>query len=103
NYARIVDRAKAEPDFAPDAKAVTGIRMRLANCYRQMQEYDKALELYTAILKAKQGNLTAQIDAAYVLQESGDYTAAIVGAVPIPRDPGKFYIWGWAKIGKLTA
>ncbi|MEX0867315.1 MAG: hypothetical protein WD030_08145 [Pirellulales bacterium] len=108
NYERILTRAAADSAWAPDDRSLMGIRMRLANCYREMGELDKATNSFVEILKPKQGNLTAQLDAAMVLQERGKtdpdfYRHAIGGFHDIPGKPGTHYIWGWSKIGKLTA
>ena len=63
------------------------------------------------VLKATPGVLQAQIDAAKMYQDWGGmgkehiarYVDAIVGKEPDAAKNGKFIIWGWGEIAKVTA
>ncbi len=87
----------------------TTIRLRLAECYRGMRDYNKALEQLVEVLAdpKKGGNLTAQLQAAETLYAAGekdcnDYVKSILGDEE-DEDSGKNIIWGWKKLAQQTS
>ena len=88
---------------APNQEVAMAVRIRMADTYRKMRSFEKAIDTIAEILKAKANLLSAQITAAETLQERGKiernaehFERAIAGQ----RDKA---IWGWAKIAAMTA
>ena len=85
----------------------TTIRLRLADCYRGMREYDDALAEIAEVLGKKKGNLTAQLQAAETLYDAGEsdcgsYVKSILGAEE-DDETGKNIIWGWKRLAQQTS
>ncbi len=101
-YRKILDTCKADPKFAPQAGATTGLRIRLAKCQRRMGNYKESLGLLIGILKKRSMMIDAQVEAAYTYQAWGEekptyYLIAIKGSRKYKE------VWGWGKASKLVA
>ncbi len=103
-YQQILSRASSESGFL-EPTAVPAVTLRLAACRRRMGEYQDALEIVSRVLKEQPQTLTAQREAAFILQDwaadpqKGDpakYLEAIRG---VPEESGDTPIWGWASMG----
>ncbi len=100
-YKKILATCKADPKFAPQAGATTGLKIRLSKCERRMGNYKKALALLIGILKKRAMMIDAQVEAAYTYQAWGKekptyYLIAIKGSRKYKM------VWGWGKISKLV-
>ena len=113
------DPAEAKPFFVKAAKAYQSalttntslkaeqklaIQLRLINCLRRQQEYEKALAMVKEVIKQKPRLLPAQVEAAETLQgwarnkDSNKYIEAIVGeAIEGEKDKK---IWGWQNLSE---
>lgn len=109
-YRKILDRCKTDKSFAPQKGATDGIRIRLANAYRRLGEYKKAMALLIGVLEKSKMLVDAQVEAAYTYQAWADekcsYNVYAIrgGRKTKAADGSSFYlIWGWGKIAKMLA
>ena len=105
-YLTILNRIKAEPEWAAAENAVTATTIRLSNSLKQLGLYGKSLKVLLPIIETNESNLEIQITAASILQEWGTknrsvYVKAIQGAVP--KKDGRNSVWGWNRIIALLA
>ena len=104
-YGRMLELAEKNPDIQKQPESLLGVRLRLAECHRRANAFDKSIEIITDVLKQKPSLLPAQVQAAETYQARGQlnaksYAMAILGGAPT-RD-GRNTIWGWAKLSKMT-
>lgn len=113
------DPAEAKPFFEKASKAYQSaltantslkpeqklaIQLRLINCLRRQQEYEKALTMVKGVIKQKPRLLPAQVEAAATLQgwarnkDSNKYIEAIVGDKIEGEKDTK--IWGWQNLSE---
>lgn len=101
-YQSILDRGA---ELNVEAGQLTGVKMRLVNCKRHQGRFETAANLVAEILQSHPDALSAQMEAAYVMQkwaESGQgdswkkFDEAIQGG-KIGDQQVEF--WGWADIG----
>ncbi|MEX2186573.1 MAG: hypothetical protein WD875_07255 [Pirellulales bacterium] len=98
---KIVALAEAKK-IEPNENAMLAVRAVLAHCASRTGEYEKALDMYEAILGEKEYILSVQVDAAMAFQEmarsdSKFYRSALNGGRKNTRT-GKNTIWGWKRI-----
>jgi tetratricopeptide (TPR) repeat protein len=91
----------------PSENALLAVRAVLARCAGRTGEFEKALDMYEAILADKPYMLSVQVDAAMAYQEMGRddpkfYKYALAGGRPGAADGEKAKIWGWTQISKVT-
>ncbi|MEX0716755.1 MAG: hypothetical protein WD066_09215 [Planctomycetaceae bacterium] len=99
-YQTILDRARQEGEAFIAASRLPGVRLRLVSCRRRQGKFQEALDLAKAVLSEKPNVLSAQFEAASVLEdwaasgEADNYLKAILGT---HEDYGqtKVHIWGW--------
>jgi hypothetical protein len=88
----------------------TQILLQLAKTKRSQGDYVSAMNSFESILKAQSMMLPVQIEAARTYQDWGgfkgseeNYLRAINGARPDKSKNGKYTIWGWGEIARMTA
>lgn len=106
-YEAMLKAAVDDPKYAPNAAAVLGVRMRLAECLLASGEQEAAVEQFGAILKENPNVLDLQKSAAAALQQLGvqkqDLTAfdrSIQGA--LPQKDARNLIWGWQRLSSVA-
>lgn len=97
-YQTILDRAAAEEDFIEE-KRLKGVRLRLANCRRNQEEFEMADELIKAVLANSERSLDAQVEANLLYQDWGisgvpDGAAKLQTAI---RGNADAKMWGWGQ------
>ncbi len=102
-FGKIVDL----PGVTPQLK--TQVQIRQAQIKVRQRQFDKALEVYEALLTESPVMLNVQVDAAKAYQlwagmpnSEKLYERALLGARPDPATK-KNVIWGWRKIGDTTS
>jgi tetratricopeptide (TPR) repeat protein len=107
-YLNLINGAAKDPKLPPSDGAVLVAKMRLAECYRALGQYDKALDAFSGILKEKESSLDVQRAAAMTYAERGQredakwFENAIHGGNKAKAD-GQNLIWGWVKISTMAA
>lgn len=107
-YAQLIKEAEADPKSAPSPMAVLQTKLRLAECYRALSQFDKAIDAYSAVLKEKETSLDVQRAAATTYAERGLredpkwFENAIHGGNKAKAN-GQNLVWGWVKISSLVA
>jgi tetratricopeptide (TPR) repeat protein len=107
-YSQLIKDAAADPKAAPSPTAVLQARLKLAECYRALGQFDKAIEAYSAVLKEKETSLDVQRAAAITYAERGQredpkwFENAIHGGNKAKAD-GQNLVWGWVKISSMVA
>lgn len=92
-YQAILDRGLVEE------KRLAGVKLRLANCRRNQEEFDQADALIKAVLAEKLNSLDAQLEANFLYQSWGtsgvaDGAARLQTAI---RGDESAKMWGWGK------
>ncbi len=96
-FEKILTKAEAQPDFMP-ADQIPAVKVRLVRCYRLKKEFEAGEKLLAEILKAREKDLRAQFEGAYLYQDwaangnPDDYLKAINGNPAI-------LVWGWRNLG----
>ena len=101
-FEEILKRAENDPGFV-DAARLDGVKLRLVNCKRQERDFDSAEALIKSVLKKNSKALDAQIEAAQVYQDWGEYGGEperFLDAVRGKKFKDKTVIWGWGNIAK---
>ncbi len=101
-FEEILKRGEADPDFIDPAR-LDGVKLRLVNCKRQERDFDSAESLIKSVLKKNSKVLDAQIEAAQVYQDWGEYGGEperFLDAVRGKKFKDKTVIWGWGNIAK---
>ncbi|MBN2218221.1 MAG: hypothetical protein JW719_12675 [Pirellulales bacterium] len=110
-YDKILDRCRQEPAFAPDQRAIDGVKVRSARGLRRLGRFAEALGRLVDVLQHRNRMVDAQIEAAYVYQDwaaaTGNaqrYLEAIAGGCPARRKDGTRVnvVWGWGKLANLV-
>jgi tetratricopeptide (TPR) repeat protein len=107
-YQQLIKEAANNPKLSPSDGAVLVAKMRLAECYRALGQFDKALDAFSGILKEKESSLDVQRAAAMTYAERGQredakwFENAIHGGNKAKAD-GQNLIWGWVKISTMAA
>lgn len=106
-FASLLADAAKDPKLAPNEAAVLGAKMQLGESYRQLGEFQKALDTFSDILKDKESSLSVQRAAALAYQQrgqSGDaqwLERAVQGGYQL-KSTGKNRIWGWLRIAQVA-
>jgi hypothetical protein len=105
-YQSIIEEVDKNPSFVPAGVSVSGIRLRMAICFRRLGMFNDATKAILVVLKDKPANLTAQLQGAEVYQARGElepryFAFAIEGAEDDLKTKEK-RVWGWAKLAKMT-
>jgi tetratricopeptide (TPR) repeat protein len=102
-FQSVLDAAAKDKKSAPDARTILGVRLQLAECQTSRGQYDKAIDQYAEMLRAKPTMLDLQQAAASAFQDWGlakrdpaAFDKAIRG--DRPQKDGKNLIWGWVRI-----
>ena len=104
-YGKILEQANT-PNYLPKDARKEFVALRRVTCLRQHGQYDTALSEVKKILAERPNMLTAQMEAARILQASGktkmaDLTQAVLGDGQASN--GKRLIWGWQKTAQVLA
>jgi len=109
-YSKILEAARNNPDFVPEPRYLTHVKVRRAHCTRLMGDYPKAVDLLVDLLKRRPSTLQAQIEAAetyqdWAVKDAKHYNSAIHGARRARGKDGAVVniVWGWAKLASLAA
>jgi len=107
-YRTILTRSTAEPNFAPNADALVGVRLRRARALRRLNQPAEAMDELVEVLKKFPSTIEVQIEAARTYQtwgrqKAGYYLLAIRGGRPMKQSDGSEVnlVWGWGKISKV--
>ncbi len=106
-FAQLLADATKDPKLPPNEAAVLAVKMQLGESYRQLSEYQKALDTFSEILKDKESSLTVQRAAAYAYQQRGQASdaqwleRAVQGGYQV-KSTGKNRIWGWLRIAQVA-
>ncbi len=101
-FEEILSRGEDDPSFIDPAR-LDGVKLRLVNCKRQERDFDSAETLIKSVLKKNSKVLDAQIEAAQVYQDWGEYGGEpkrFLDAVRGKKFKDKTVIWGWGNIAK---
>ncbi|MFW6124538.1 MAG: tetratricopeptide repeat protein, partial [Pirellulales bacterium] len=103
-FQEILERSRADAAFAPDAKALDHVRLRVVTCRRKQGQYREALVRLGEILANSPRNVEAQIEGAAIYRDWAQFDPAhwdeaLYGGLPGP-DGGKL-IWGWGRLAQL--
>jgi predicted Zn-dependent protease len=82
------------------APSLAVVRLQIAAAYRQMKEYDKAIEEYNELLKTDSGDQRARVGLAQAMTDKGDLAGAeqaLVRAAEAP-DAGRDVLYSLAEI-----
>lgn len=110
-YQTLLRYASENPSFLPDPRWGTLLQTRLALSQRRVGDYPGAIQTFLDILSKNNMALSVQVEAARTYQQwahlpgkSQMLVQAIMGDHPDPnaKTPTNI-IWGWGKIGKMTA
>ena len=92
----------------PSPTANLAIAKQLGECYRELGEYQKALDAFSEVLAEQESQLTVQQAAARTYQRWGEagggvkkLERAIYGGYQV-RATGKNRIWGWLKLALVA-
>ena len=106
-YEAILTEAARDRQFAPSPGALLHVKIRLADSLRKARRHAEAIERIGGILDEKPNMLQAQVVAARLYQDRGDYGEpkwyyhAIKGGNKDEKT-GKNQIWGWAKLSRIA-
>jgi tetratricopeptide (TPR) repeat protein len=93
----ILGQAETQSDYLqPDQ--VLAVKVRLARCFRLKRDYEAAEQLLAEVLKQRDKDLRAQVEAAYLYQDWGTHEDADKLLVAIAGKP-ELLIWGWGNLG----
>jgi tetratricopeptide (TPR) repeat protein len=108
-YQKILDMGAKDPNFLT-GPMTTQLQLQLAKTLRSQLLYKEAMDKFEEILKKQPSMLPVQIEAARTSQDWGsfpdssdNYMRAIVGARPDKAKNGKYTIWGWGEIARMTS
>ena len=96
-------RPTKDATVAPSPAAILIVKKQLGECNRQMGDYKEAIAMFTAVLQAKEAELSVQRSAALAYQGWGEtdnpkwFENAIQGSDK-NRTTGKNRIWGWLRL-----
>ncbi|MGD9635834.1 MAG: hypothetical protein AB7G28_21465 [Pirellulales bacterium] len=107
-FARLADEAEKNPAALPTPVARLAVAKQLGECYRELGEYQKALDAFSDVLADQEAQLTVQQAAAEAYQRWGTsgggvpkLERAIFGGYQL-RATGKNRIWGWLKLAQVA-
>ncbi len=104
SYQKLLERPATELD---DSTGIQ-VRIRLADTWRRLENYEAALEMFQSVLEQNEMLLNVQVDAASTFQDWGAtgqskyYDYAIQGDRPNKKTK-KNTIWGWARLASVAA
>jgi tetratricopeptide (TPR) repeat protein len=96
----ILKLAAAQPDVV-QGDQLSAVKVRLVRCYRLKKEFETGEQLVGEILKQKDKDLRAQVEAAYLYQDwgsSGSTTTADKLLMAIGGN-SQLLVWGWGNLG----
>ncbi|PHS61085.1 MAG: hypothetical protein COB12_12440 [Flavobacterium sp.] len=99
-FEEILKQGEKDPKFV-DAARLDGVRLRLVNCKRQEGDFETAESLIKTVLLKNSKALDAQIEAAQVYQdwgEFGDEPDRFLDAIKGKKFKDGTVIWGWGNI-----
>lgn len=101
-FEEILNRGEKDSKFV-DPSRLDGVRLRLVNCKRQERDFETAESLIKDVLKKNSKALDAQIEAAQVYQDWGEFGGEpehFLDAVRGKTSEDGAVIWGWGNIAK---
>jgi tetratricopeptide (TPR) repeat protein len=107
-YEQILAKSRADSSFL-DPKYQVTISLRLAIARRNMQDFEKAINIFREVLEKENSKLNIQVEAAKTYQmwaeEPGNdkyFDLAVKGEYP-DNKTGRNVIWGWITLSKVTS
>ena len=81
----------------------SGVKLRLVNCKRRQGDFEKAIELISEVLQARENLIDAQFEASQVFQDWGtsaqaDLSGKLLVAIQGNTQPPGGVVWGWGRI-----
>jgi len=110
-YQRMIAESGRRSDFLPNAQYVAVIELRSAMIDRRIGDFNASINAFVKLLTEKNMMLNVQVEAARTFQQwaampgkEDMYQRAMLGYFPDKnaKTPTNI-IWGWGKIGKMTA
>ena len=100
--------AEKDPSTLPSPTAKLAVEKQLGECYRELGDYQQALDAFSKVLADQESQLTVQQAAARTYQRWGaagggvkKLERAIYGGYQL-RSTGKNRIWGWLKLALVA-
>jgi len=107
-FASLAAEAEQNPAALPSPVARLAVEKQLGESYRELGEYQKALDAFSNVLAGQEAQLTVQQAAARTYQRWGQtgggvkkLERAIYGGYQL-RSTGKNRIWGWLKLALVA-
>lgn len=107
-FVKLADEAEKNPAALPTPVARLAVAKQLGECYRELGEYQQALNAFSDVLADQETQLTVQEAAAETYQRWGTMGGgipklerAIYGGYQL-RSTGKNRIWGWLKLAQVA-
>jgi tetratricopeptide (TPR) repeat protein len=106
-YRKLLAEAEKDSTVAPSPSAILIVKKQLGECNRQMGDFKEAIAMFTAVLQAKEAELSVQRSAALAYQGWGEnddpkwFESAIQGSDK-NRTTGKNRIWGWLRLALVA-
>jgi tetratricopeptide (TPR) repeat protein len=94
-------------DAPPNDTALSAARFQLGECYRELGQFQEALDSFSAVLSERESSLPVQRAGAYAYQQRGQAEGiewlerAISGGYKL-RSTGENRIWGWLKLSQIA-
>jgi hypothetical protein len=107
-FVRLAADAEKDPSVLPSPTGQLAVQKQLGDCYRELGEYQKALDAFSEVLAEQESQLTVQQAAARTYQRWGEsgggvkkLERAIYGGYQV-RATGKNRFWGWLKLALVS-
>jgi tetratricopeptide (TPR) repeat protein len=107
-FVKLEAEAKNDPGVLPSPTASLAIAKQLGDCYRELGEFQKALDAYSNVLAEQESQLAVQQAAARTYQRWGEagggvkkLERAIYGGYQL-KSTGKNRIWGWLRLATVA-
>lgn len=107
-FEKLAAEAEQDPGVLPSPTASLAIAKQLGDCYRELGEFQKALDAYSEVLAEQESQLSVQQAAARTYQAWGEsgggvkkLERAIYGGYQL-KSTGKNRIWGWLRLALVA-
>lgn len=107
-FEKLAAEATTDPGALPSPTASLAIAKQLGDCYRELGEYQEALDAYSNVLAEQESQLSVQQAAARTYQAWGragggvtKLERAIYGGYQL-KSTGKNRIWGWLRLALVA-
>jgi tetratricopeptide (TPR) repeat protein len=107
-FEKLAAEAEKDPSSLPSPTANLAVAKQLGDCYRELGEWQKALDAFSKVLADQESQLAVQQAAARTYQRWGETDGgvkklerAIYGGYQV-RATGKNRIWGWLRLALVA-